>query len=229
MFLELTADIVPAEAMTAAAQFLNTFFAQFDYKILEFYHMLHESVLGGFFDVFFKYFTLLGDGGIFLICLSLILLLFKKTRKVGCGMLGGIVIGAVFTNLTIKPIIARPRPYMTNETFQSWWAAVGHGLEGEVESFPSGHTTSAMAAAMPVFLMCKKNVSWLVFLFVILMGASRNYIVVHFPSDILGGIIIGGLAGIISYLLVRYLYDKIIKPESKLANFDIVNSFKKNK
>lgn len=223
--------IILAENMTKAAQWLNTTFASFDSAILDFYYNLHKSSAGGFFDFFFKNFTLLGEDGIFLILLSLIFLLFKKTRKVGAGMLGGIIIGALFTNITIKQVVARPRPYATTELFQSRWLEVNGRLESEY-SFPSGHTTSAMAAMTPIFLFCKKNVSWLAFLFVIVMGASRNYIFVHYPSDILGGIIVGGLAGLLAYLIVRAFYEKVF-PKNKLGafvmNFDICNIFKKAK
>lgn len=223
--------IILAENMTKAAQWLNTTFASFDSAILDFYYNLHKSSAGGFFDFFFKNFTLLGEDGIFLILLSLIFLLFKKTRKVGAGMLGGIIIGALFTNITIKQVVARPRPYATTELFQSRWLEVNGRLESEY-SFPSGHTTSAMAAMTPIFLFCKKNVSWLAFLFVIVMGASRNYIFVHYPSDILGGIIVGGLAGLLAYLIVRVFYEKVF-PKNKLGafvmNFDVCNIFKKAK
>ena len=223
--------IILAENMTKAAQWLNTTFASFDSAILDFYYNLHKSSAGGFFDFFFKNFTLLGEDGIFLILLSLIFLLFKKTRKVGAGMLGGIIIGALFTNITIKQVVARPRPYATTELFQSRWLEVNGRLESEY-SFPSGHTTSAMAAMTPIFLFCKKNVSWLAFLFVIVMGASRNYIFVHYPSDILGGIIVGGLAGVLAYLIVRVFYEKVF-PKNKLGafvmNFDVRNIFRKAK
>ena len=223
--------LVPADQIGAIAQWINTTFQSFDYKILEFYHNLHEGSMGQFFDIFNKYFTRLGDGGYFVLAIGLLLLLFKKSRKIGMGMIGGVIIGALFTNVAIKNVVARPRPYVTNETFQSWWLAVGHGLESEY-SFPSGHTTSVAAAMWPVFLNCKKKISWLVFLFVITIGATRNYIMVHFPSDILGGIIVGSIAGILAYIIVKALYDKVFI-KGKLGNVimtkDIRDLFKKKK
>ena len=223
--------LVPVDQIGAIAQWINTTFQSFDYKILEFYHNLHEGSMGQFFDIFNKYFTRLGDGGYFVLAIGLLLLLFKKSRKIGMGMIGGVIIGALFTNVAIKNVVARPRPYVTNETFQSWWLAVGHGLESEY-SFPSGHTTSVAAAMWPVFLNCKKKISWLVFLFVITIGATRNYIMVHFPSDILGGIIVGSIAGILAYIIVKALYDKVFI-KGKLGNVimtkDIRDLFKKKK
>ena len=223
--------LVNLDQISAAAQWINATFQSFDYKILEFYHNLHEGSMGQFFDIFNKYFTRLGDGGIFVLAIGLILLLFKKSRKIGMGMIGGVIIGALFTNVAIKNVVARPRPYVSTQTFQDWWLAVGHGLESEY-SFPSGHTTSVAAAMWPVFLNCKKKVSWLVFLFVIAIGATRNYIMVHFPSDILGGIIVGSLAGILAYVIVKALYDKVFI-KGKLGNVimtkDIRDLFKKKK
>ena len=221
--------LVNLDQISAAAQWINATFQSFDYKILEFYHNLHEGSMGQFFDIFNKYFTRLGDGGYFVLAIGLILLLFKKSRKIGMGMIGGVIIGALFTNVAIKNVVARPRPYVSTQTFQDWWLAVGHGLESEY-SFPSGHTTSVAAAMWPVFLNCKKKVSWLVFLFVIAIGATRNYIMVHFPSDILGGIIVGSLAGILAYVIVKALYDKVFI-KGKLGNVimtkDIRDLFKK--
>ena len=222
--------LVQSGDMTAAAQWLNSFFGSFDQAILTFYHNLHETLKTPM-DVVVQLFTKLGDGGIFLIIVALFLMLFKKSRKVGIGMLGGIIIGALFTNIAIKNFVARPRPYMYMQQYRDWFQSIWHwDLESEY-SFPSGHTTAAMASMTPVFLFCNKKKSWTAFLFVIALGATRNYIMVHFPSDILGGIIVGGIAGVLSYVIVSAVYKKIIakggKPANALLNADIRDLFKK--
>ncbi len=223
-------DLVPLDQMTAAAQWLNNFFGSFDAAILGFYHNLHET-LGQPFDIFVQLFTKLGDGGYFLMLLAFILMLFKKTRKVGIGMLGGIIIGAVFTNLTIKNLVDRPRPYDYLQNYRDWFQVIWHAnVEHEWASFPSGHTTAAMASMTPVFFFCNKKKSWAAFLFVIALGATRNYIMVHFPSDILGGMLVGFIAGLVSYLIVNGLYDILCtkgKFGNRLENADIRNLFKK--
>ena len=214
--------------ITSAATWLNTTFGNLDHMILQFYHNLHETC-GRPLDLFVNVFTRLGDGGIFLICVGLILIMFRKSRKVGMGMVGGILIGAIFTNLTIKNVVARPRPYAYTLEYQNWWIAAGQVLESEF-SFPSGHTTAAMASMTPVFFFCNKKKSWTAFLFVIALGASRNYLMVHFPSDILGGIIVGGIAGLIAYILLEAFYEKLTQ-HGRLGNFigtsDVRNIFKK--
>ena len=68
------------------------------------------------------------------------------------------------------------------------------------------------------------------FLFPIAIGATRNYLMVHYPSDILGGLIVGCIAGLLSYLIMQACYDKICQ-KGKLGNyigeFDIRNLFSK--
>ncbi len=222
-------QLVPLEQMSAAAQWLNNTFGSLDQAILTFYHNAHEA-LGTPMDVVVQLFTKLGDGGIFLILVAIFLMFFKKSRKVGIGMLGGIIIGALFTNICIKNIVARPRPYNYLQIYRDWFTSIWHwGFESEY-SFPSGHTTAAMASMTPVFFLCNKKKSWLAFLFVIALGATRNYIMVHFPSDILGGIIVGGIAGFLSYLIVNAVYDKLCKKGKfgqSLENADIRNLFRK--
>lgn len=207
--------------ISAAAQWINETFASFDYAIMEFFHKLNVGPLSGFFDFFMGYFTKLGDDGIFLIILSLILIVFKKTRKVGAAMLGAIIIGALFTNISIKPIIARPRPYI-DEThiFHQWWLDAGAHVESEF-SFPSGHTTSAMAVMTGLFFTTNKKYSWTAFIFAIVMGITRIYLCVHFPSDVLGGLIVGFLAGLISSLIVNAFYKSNLKLFKWFFNLDL--------
>ncbi len=214
--------------ITAAAAWLNSTFADFDFAIFDFFHKLHDSAAGGFLDVFFNVVTKLGHDGIALIIISLILMLFKKTRKAGSAMLAGIVVGAVFTNLTIKPLVSRPRPYtFTDSPVYQWWLNAGAQVESD-RSFPSGHTTSAMAMVTGLFCVTNKKVSWLAFLFAIFMGMSRIYLCVHYPTDVIGGLIIGAIGGVIGGLLVNWFYKH---GEHKLnktyINFSFANLFKK--
>lgn len=214
--------------ITAAAAWLNSTFADFDFAIFDFFHKVHDSAAGGFLDVFFNVVTKLGHDGIALIIISLILMLFKKTRKAGSAMLAGIIVGAVFTNLTIKPLVSRPRPYtFTDSPVYQWWLNAGAQVESD-RSFPSGHTTSAMAMVTGLFCVTNKKVSWIAFFFAIFMGMSRIYLCVHYPTDVIGGLIIGAIGGVIGGLLVNWFYKH---GEHKLnktyINFSFANLFKK--
>ena len=214
--------------ITAAAQWINETFANFDYALLEFFHKLNVGPLGDFFDFLLIAITKLGDDGIFLILLSLVLMVFKKTRKVGTAMLGAIIIGALFTNISIKPIIARPRPYF-DETgiFHQWWLDAGAHTESEF-SFPSGHTTSAMAAMTGLFFTTNKKVSWTAFIFAVVMGITRVYICVHYPSDILGGLLVGFIAGLVSYIIVNAVCKSNAKLFKWFFDFDLFKKLKKS-
>lgn len=198
--------------ISSAALWLNSVFAGFDASIAVLVHTLYE--LGGaFFTPFFEFVSFLGDGGIFLIVLSIIFMLFKKTRRYGAAILLSIGIGALITNLWLKPWICRPRPY-TNEgsIFHELWLVMGQHSESD-KSFPSGHTTAAFSAMTAVFLVGNRRISWTAFIFGILMGISRIYLAVHYASDVLGGIVVGLVAGSIGYFIctkiptVFYDYD----------------------
>ena len=199
------------------AQWLDTALHGFDYAILA---AIHEFALatGGFFDWIMLAITSLANDGLGMIALGLVLFSFKRTRKTGMAVLFGILVGALITNVTLKPLVYRARPY-THEEFRVWWEAMGAHLESE-RSFPSGHTTSAMAAMMGIFLTTNKRYSWTALLFAVLMGITRMYIVVHYPTDIIGGLIAGALGGlggfVIAVLIWRFLQ---AHKESKLFGF----------
>ena len=182
---------------------LDTVCYGFDYAILQAIHSFALAT-GGALDWFFTAVTHLADDGLGMIALGLLLCLFKRTRKCGVAVLGAIIVGALITNVTLKPLIMRARPY-THEEFIGWWQAMGAHMESD-RSFPSGHTTSAMAAMMGIFLTNKKKYSWTALLFAFLMGFTRLYLVVHYPTDVVGGLIAGALGGVIAYFIVLLVW-----------------------
>ena len=190
--------------ITAAAMWLNTTFAAFDQSITLLVHQLY-TLAGGFFTPFFEFISLLGKGGIFLVLLSLALMFYRPTRRFGTAMLFGVAIGALFTNVFLKVVIARPRPYADESSiFYQLWLLVGQNVESD-KSFPSGHTTAAFSTMTALFLMGNKKYSWTAFIFAFLMGLARIYLVVHFPSDVLGGMIVGAVAGCLGALIASRL------------------------
>ncbi len=192
---------------TAAAMWLNSTFAAFDQSVTAAVHQLYDAA-GWFFSPFLQLISLLGKGGAFLIFLSICLMFFQKTRRFGTAMLLGLGIGALCTNLFIKVVVARPRPYVDeNGFFYPLWQLMGSHTESD-KSFPSGHTTAAFAATVPVFLLGKKRWSWTALIFAVLMGVSRIYLVVHYPSDVLGGLIVGTAAGVIGTLISENVIPK---------------------
>ena len=199
--------------MNAAAIWINNTFAAFDQSMAVLVHKLYD-IGGGFFTPFFEIISELGHGGIPLIILSLILMLFSRTRRYGTAMLFGLAIGALITNCCLKILIARARPYseetkafFNTDLYQKLWLTVGQNVESD-KSFPSGHTTAAFASMTALFLTGNKKYSWAAFIFAFLMAVARIYLVVHFASDVLAGIAVGVLGGILGTLLAGLIPDQ---------------------
>lgn len=199
--------------MNAAAIWINNTFAAFDQSMAVLVHKLYD-IGGGFFTPFFEIISELGHGGIPLIILSLILMLFSRTRRYGTAMLFGLAIGALITNCCLKILIARARPYseetkafFNTDLYQKLWMTVGQNVESD-KSFPSGHTTAAFASMTALFLTGNKKYSWAAFIFAFLMAVARIYLVVHFASDVLAGIAVGVLGGILGTLLAGLIPDQ---------------------
>ena len=190
--------------INAPALWLNDFFAGFDESITLAVHKLY-TLAGGFFTPFFEGVSVLGKGGIFLILLSALLMLYRPTRRFGTSMLLGLTIGFAITNLFLKVAIARPRPYTdTDSVFYQLWLMVNQHTESD-KSFPSGHMTAACASMIPLVILARPWQKILAALFAILMGLSRIYLCVHFPSDVLGGLIVGLFAGSLAVLIAQKL------------------------
>mgnify|MGYP004535988079 FL=1 len=191
------------------ALFLDTFFYEFDYFFLKLFHELALTA-GNALTPISKFLAVTGNVP-FLIALyiGVILLFIPKYRKYGIVMITSIVIGAILTNLAVKPIVFRMRPYQSNVLeFRQWWEFAGCATEVD-SSFPSGHTTAASAASLGFFLISKrKRINWVVLLYPIIMACSRVYLCVHYPSDVLAGLIVGSIAAILAYNLINYIYTK---------------------
>lgn len=186
------------------ANFFNTTFRVFDYNIFEAVHSLADSA-GGFLTPLFKFITLIGEKGILFFAIALILMMFARTRKLGICMFGAVACGALITNVILKDMIGRVRPFLANEIYAEFWQAVGSPAE-DGYSCPSGHVTAVMSAMTAMFILCNKKWSWTGFLAVLLMGMSRVYLIAHYPSDVLMGIVVGAVAGVVAWGVTKLIY-----------------------
>ena len=158
---------------------------------------------------FMVFLTHTGDYGILCIAVSFILILLRKTRCLGHVIAFSIAIESIITNLLLKNLIARTRPYEVIEELEL--------LIGEQPdfSFPSGHAgvTFALAGAMLFAFMYgvkgfeknKRNslIVLLVLIYALLLAFSRLFVGVHYPTDVLGGMLIGLLSGLVGYWLEK--------------------------
>ena len=186
---------------TAATQWLNTFFSGYDNAILSVLH----SISCGILTFLFKLITLLGEKGIIFFLIALVCMCFSKTRKFGVCLFGAVACGALITSIILKDMIARPRPFEADEMFRAWWRDIGSPMEDDF-SFPSGHVTAAAAGMTAICLLKGKKwiapaIGW-----VVLMMIARNYLMAHYPSDVLAGAIIGVGSGFIAYAITKIIF-----------------------
>lgn len=144
-------------------------------------------------------FTTLGNAGALWIAIAIVLMLFKKTRWVGIQVAIVLVIGALIGNVFLKNIIQRARPCWINDTMQLLISVP------KDYSFPSGHTLASFSSATILFLNHRK---WgvLALLAAGLMGFSRLYLYVHFPTDVLFSVFLGMTIAITVYYIANKKY-----------------------
>lgn len=183
----------------------------FDDTIIKFANGLHTNykVL----DFFFSAITNLGEA-LPLMIITVILIFIKRTRFCGINMAISLFISIVIGAFILKPLIARERPF-TDPIYNEYWIAVGKHLETSF-SCPSSHSTASFAALFPLFLNFNKKYSFIFILIALLIGFSRVYLVVHYPSDVLFGAFIGITVSTITYMVLNKSYVK-----NKLKIFNI--------
>lgn len=171
----------------------------FDFAILDF---IRENIANPLLDVIMKIVTISGDAGMIWIAAIILCLIFKRTRKAGVCMAVAMILVLLICNLTLKPIVARPRPFSLREDIELIIAAP------KDFSFPSGHTLSSFAAATGLFIYHKK-LGIAALIWAILIAFSRLYMYVHYPTDVIAGILLGVICAVISALLINRFYQPI--------------------
>lgn len=151
--------------------------------------LIQEHVRQPWMDGFWKTITHLGDGGLFWIVTAVFLFLWKNTRKAGTAALLALVFGGGITNVMLKNMVARTRPYEIVEGLNRIIARQSDF------SFPSGHTCASFAAAFAFYRILPRKWGIASLVLASLIALSRLYVGVHYPSDILGGIVVGFLSG----------------------------------
>lgn len=163
---------------------------------------IQEHIRCDFLTPVMKFFTYLGNGGMFAIALALILLILPKTRRDGLVCACSLLVNALIVNVALKNIIDRIRPY---ERIQDLKLLIGVQSDS---SFPSGHSAACFSVAVVLLIRVDKKLSIPVLLVSTVIAFSRLYVGVHYPSDVLAGIGVGTLVACLSCLLARKYLDK---------------------
>ena len=151
-----------------------------EFQILYFLQELH----GPFLDRLMTGITFLGNGGWIWTAAGFLLLFFPRTRRTGACVLVSLALGFLIGNVGLKNVIARSRPCWLDETIPVL-VQVPRDY-----SFPSGHTLSSFAGAVSIWRMHPRW-GWAALFLAGLIGFSRLYLFVHFPTDVPAGAVIG--------------------------------------
>ncbi|MGV8984005.1 phosphatase PAP2 family protein [Clostridium sp.] len=168
---------------------------KFDSSILLY---IKDNMHGPIMDKIMVTSTYLGNGGIVWIMIIAVLMINKKYRRIGFMALGALILSTILGDVVLKNVVKRVRP---SATIPSINLLIAKPLS---YSFPSGHTTSSFAVA-GVLARYLKNYAFEFFSLASLIAFSRLYLSVHYPTDILGGIVLG----LVCSGIIIFLFDKI--------------------
>ena len=192
---------------------------------------IQEYIRSDFLNPIMKVLTHSGDKGILLIVLILALLFIPRTRAIGIMSTISIVIEALLNNVLLKNLIARTRPY---DEIEGLINLVGRQSD---YSFPSGHTGAAFAVAGAMLVVALfglpmiektgefkredpsltfKLISVILIMYATLLAFSRMYVGVHYPTDVLCGLLLGLGTSAVAYLIYQVAIKKIHERKAKV-------------
>lgn len=165
-----------------------------EFRVLNY---IRDNFTNGFLDVMMPILSLPGTIVALWGLITLIALIIRKHRALGRTMLLDLAVTAINCSVIIKPIVRRLRPYVMNDTI-NLIVSPEHDF-----SFPSGHTCFAFSAATICFIY-NKPFGTAMYIIASLIAVSRLYLYVHFPTDVLFGIVFGILTALEVYYLEKH-------------------------
>lgn len=195
-------------------------FLSFDLSVFQWI----QGIQNDFLDAVLVGITTLGNAGAIFIVLGLGLFITKKYRKAGFAVIVALLVMLICNDLFLKEFFARPRPFNLFDSDPQKYAEWGRAYiypelvnKPSSYSFPSGHTSSAFAAAIALLWQNRK---WgvPVTIFAALMGFSRIYVEVHYCTDVIAGVVSGAVCALVAVLIVKYLFPVVDKGINKLSD-----------
>lgn len=182
------------------------FITQTDFAILDF---IQNFLKNPFFDKVMPMLSKMADEGIFWIGLAIFFLFDKSTRKTAWKMGLAMALGLAIGNGIIKNVVCRVRPYDINTSVQLLIPKLTDW------SFPSGHTLSSFEAAGVLMICDRKRFGIPALVLSVLIAFSRMYLYVHYPTDVLGGAVLGIIFAIVGCVVVDLIYKLIFRKSRK--------------
>lgn len=148
-----------------------------------------------------QFFSALGNMGAIWFVIAVLLFIRRKTRRIGTESLASLVICIVLGSGILKHLIERPRPFLTHPEI------IPISIPQTFYSFPSGHASAAFAMIFILWWLVPRKYSIPALILGLVICFARMYFGVHYPSDILGGI----LCGYVSALIAHYICGRFWK------------------
>lgn len=162
----------------------------------------------GFLDAVLPWISWTCDHGEIWILLAAVLLLWKKQRWTGVSLSFALILDLVCCNMVLKPLVGRIRPFAVNTAVELLTAPPTDA------SFPSGHTAASFAAVFA--LWASGSPLWKPALALAsVIAFSRLYLYVHWPTDVLGGIVVGAAVGVAGAKLAEAVRKRAERKEQR--------------
>ncbi len=171
---------------------------------LDLLNWVHESFHSqAWLNYAMKYISMLAKGGAISIVCCIVLLIFKRTRRVGFAVAFALAIDVLVVNIILKNVVGRARPWTHEELSwtNSFYAQYGIDLSTDY-CFPSGHTAVTFCVAA-VLVICYRAKAVPAVVLAFLIGISRIYLCEHYVSDVVAGMLIGVACGVAGYFIYR--------------------------
>lgn len=156
-------------------------------------------------DWIMGFFSFIGEAGVFWILVSIVLLFFKKTRRMGIQALCAMAITYIIGNLILKPAFDRARPFVNELAVFAEYPPLRRIPHDA--SFPSGHTMNGITCAL-TYLFIDKRFGIPAIIVALIIAFSRLYNYCHFPTDVIGGIVVGTVCAIAVHLIFKAVLKK---------------------
>lgn len=161
------------------------FFKIIDNKGLKY---ISEKCKNKIFDKIMPIITIMGNLGIIWLIISVLMLLKVEDRIIGISVILALILTTIVGEGIIKHIVKRSRPFQNYEDELLINKPITY-------SFPSGHTASSFAA-LAVFLQMNGKLGLIMSPIATLIAFSRIYLKVHYPTDVIFGIVLGITCGV---------------------------------
>lgn len=168
---------------------------RFELQLLDWIQQLRTPVG----DVWMPLISRLGNAGMIWILLMCLLLVIPRTRRWGIALAAALCLDVIVCNVLLKPMVCRIRPCDVNQSVQ---LLIAHPTD---YSFPSGHTAASFATVSALYFAGAKKLWKITLPVAVLMAFSRMYLYVHYPTDVLGGMIVGCASGYFGNRLAAHL------------------------